>query len=145
MLAVFNWSDEPATVEVPLPAEATHVFDAWEQDYLGALSGRLSLDLPPHACRLFALRTARDSPQFIGSSLHLLQGAIELGRESWLESGLILPLKPVAVATGEVFFAAPPGSGKPSAEGSVVRHLADDVWALAVTVDEEHDLIVRFS
>ena len=56
MLAVFNWGDAIARIEAPLPAGRFEVFDAWSHDYLGVREGCLPFELPPHGCRLIALR-----------------------------------------------------------------------------------------
>jgi alpha-galactosidase len=56
MLGVFNWGDATARIEAPLPAGRFEVFDAWSRDYLGVREGCVALELPPHACRLVALR-----------------------------------------------------------------------------------------
>ena len=56
MLGVFNWGDATARIEAPLPAGRFEVFDAWSRDCLGVREGCVAFELPPHACRLVALR-----------------------------------------------------------------------------------------
>jgi hypothetical protein len=145
MLAVFNWSDEPATLPVPLAYGATHVFDAWERRYLGALSGALEMQLAAHGCTLFSLRPALDHPQLVGTSFHLLQGAVEVADEDWDGSSLHVKLRPVAKPEGEIFLAVPPPFGKPLADGETLREISDGVWALALCVDADTDVVVGFS
>ena len=55
MIAVFNWSDEPASMQAPLPARSSHVFDVWNNADLGASRDAMDLDLPPHGCALLAV------------------------------------------------------------------------------------------
>jgi len=57
MLAVFNWDDELATIEAPLPTGAVYVFDSWSRDDLGVRQGSMVLGVPPHGCRLLAVRS----------------------------------------------------------------------------------------
>jgi alpha-galactosidase len=56
MLALFNWDEEPATIEAPLPVELVRVFDAWSREDLGIAVGSMKHGLPAHGCRLLALR-----------------------------------------------------------------------------------------
>jgi len=73
MLGVFNWGDATARMEAPLPAGLFEVFDACTRDYLGLREGCLPFELPPHGCRLVALRlldseakeASRDLPHLI--------------------------------------------------------------------------------
>jgi alpha-galactosidase len=145
MLGVFNWSDEPGTVSVPLPDETTHVFEVWKRQYLGAIKGSLDLELPPHGCALFRLTPALDRPQVVGTTFHLLQGAAEISGDEWDSSTLRLTLQPVAKRDGEIFITVPDGFGDPSADGSKVRRPGDErIWALTLQVDEPRELIVGF-
>jgi alpha-galactosidase len=55
-----------------------HVFDVWEERYLGRHHGRLDFGLmDPHASRLLALREDDGKAQCLGTSLHFSQGAFE--------------------------------------------------------------------
>jgi alpha-galactosidase len=56
MIAVFNWSDEPASVRAPLPAQPSYVFDVWNNADLDASRDAIDLDLPAHGCALLAVR-----------------------------------------------------------------------------------------
>jgi len=62
MLAMFNWSDwsdwsdKSAEIEAQLPDGESEVFDVWTRAHLGAVRGSISLVVPPHGCRLLAVR-----------------------------------------------------------------------------------------
>ncbi len=60
MLAVFNWSDEPATLTVPLPVEASEVMEIWDELDLGVRGEEIVLSVPSHGCRLLAIRPFGD-------------------------------------------------------------------------------------
>jgi len=146
VLAVFNWGDEPAEVRAALPHEPTHVFEVWEREYIGMRSGSLSLNVPPHGCKLLSLRPALDLPQVIGSTFHLLQGACELASEVWDGETLRLALRPVACREGELFVHVPQGWGSPVVEcGQTVKvnDLGDGLWMLQLSLDQPLDMRLR--
>jgi alpha-galactosidase len=144
MLGVFNWGEEAADVVVPLPAEDTHVFEVWESSYKGILTGETTVPLPAHGCALLALRPALGRPQVVGSTIHLLQGAMEIAGEEWGDDELRVRLRPVAKAEGEIFIASGPDSRMPQSPGAAVVQRADGVWSVACRVDRDEDLVVSF-
>jgi hypothetical protein len=144
MLGVFNWEERAAEATLRLPEEPTHVFEAWSQTYLGQHRESISLSIPSHGCALLGLRLAENRPQVVGSSLHLLQGAMEIASEVWDGTALSLRLRPVAKAEGEVFLAAPGSAGGPHTDGAEVSQVTEGLWALRLRVDEERELKVGF-
>lgn len=148
VLGVFNWADEPAEVSAPLPDERTHVFDVWDRDYLGALAGSVSFKLPPHGCRLLALRPASETPQVVGSTFHLLQGAVEIVAARWDGETLSLSLRPVAVREGQLYLRVPEEWSTPTVEGVAdveVGHAGNGLLVLSMAVDEPCELRLAFS
>jgi alpha-galactosidase len=105
LLAAFNWSDESAHVEAPLPPGRWHIFEFWEREYLGVCEDSLTLPCPPHGCRLLRLTPDLGRPQVVGSTLHITQGAMEIAREEWAGAKLRVELRPVAKKNGELFIA----------------------------------------
>jgi alpha-galactosidase len=144
LLGVFNWDEQAADVTVRLPEEPTHVFEAWSQTYLGQHRESISLSIPSHGCALLGLRPAEEHLQVVGSSFHLLQGAVEIASEVWDGSALSMRLRPVARAEGEIFVAVPAGSGRPRADGCEVSQVSDGLWVLRLRVDEERELEMGF-
>lgn len=117
VLGTFNWADSPAEIQAPLPQTPTHVFDVWQETHLGCHSGSLSFLLPAHGCKLLGLRRALERPQLIGSSFHLLQGALEIESEDWDGQTLTIRLRPVATRMGTLFFHLPEGYSQPTVGG----------------------------
>jgi hypothetical protein len=146
VLAVFNWQDEAASVEAPLPAAAHHVFDVWERKYLGPRQGAAVLDLARHGCALLRLTPAAGRPQVIGSSFHLLQGVMELAAEEWDGERLRLSLRPVAKSEGELFIHVPPDLGPPRTDVSPAKviEVRDSVWAIGLRLDSEMVMTLDF-
>jgi alpha-galactosidase len=144
LLGVFNWADAPAEVVAPLPAEASHVFEVWQQRYLGVIGGSVTAEIPPHGCRLYAVRPVSARPQVVGSTFHLLQGAVEIAREEWDGTALRISLRPVARAEGELFLHVPDGFGRPAVAGAQVSERGASVWSVGLRVDTETALDIRF-
>lgn len=146
LLAVFNWKDDPVTVDVPLPSAGTHVFEVWSQEYLGVHRDRISSDIPAHGVKLLGLRPALDRPQIVGSSFHLLQGACELLTEDWDGEALLLSLRPVAIRAGAFIVHAPCRFGTPILDRGTgaVTQKGDDVWEVRLTLGNAMDLSLGF-
>ena len=144
LLGVFNWADTPAEIVAPLTEDASHVFEVWEQNYLGVTAGSVSSAIPAHGCRLYSIRPASGRPQVVGSSFHLLQGALETSGEEWTGETLRLSVRPVAKAEGKIFVHVPEGFGAPAVDGAGVSAKGDGVWGISLRVDDETPLEIRF-
>lgn len=72
-VALFNWSDGPAQIEVAwddLGEDAEHefaVYEIWGEAWLGVLHEKLSVQVPAHGVRLFAVQPHLGHPQFLAS------------------------------------------------------------------------------
>jgi alpha-galactosidase len=144
VLAVFNWHDAPTEISVPPPRTATHVFDVWSQSYLGVSNDELNVSLPAHGCALLGLRAAEDRPQVVGSSFHLLQGAIEIAEETWDGETLSLRLRPVAKKEGKLLLAVPDRFQNANTPEAEISRLADNLIAVQLRVGEELEVRVEF-
>ena len=89
-----------------LPVGSWHVFELWDEEYLGVRAGSLTLPVPPHGCRLLRLTADAGRPQVVGSTLHILQGALEIAGEEWDGATLRVRLRPVAKKDGAVYVAS---------------------------------------
>ena len=112
VVGVFNWEDAHQDFTVPLRSVAGpgawHVFDFWNETYLGKFAGRLPVrDVPAHGCRVLAVRQDLDRPQLVGDNIHLFQGAVELRDASFEKDTLRLKLRHFALDRRRVFIAHP--------------------------------------
>lgn len=146
LLGVFNWADTANEVEAPLPPGPAHVFDVWEETYLGIQQGGMRFLIPAHSCKLLALRPAEERPQLAGTSFHLLQGALEVESESWDPPALRLRLRPVAKCEGSLYFHVPPAWGTPRTEpgGLEVHSRPDGTLAVPLDIRRVRDLTLVF-
>jgi hypothetical protein len=86
------------TIEAPLgvataegglgldPARRYHVYDFWNDRYVGRIAGssRLRQTLRPGEARMLSFHAAVDHPQVVSTNRHILQGALDLiGEPVW--------------------------------------------------------------
>jgi hypothetical protein len=85
VVGVFNF-DESKSVssylswkDLGLPEDRpVHVFDFWNQEYLGAWEKGISVDLGPTSTRVLTLMPATDQIQLVSTSRHITQGWVDL-------------------------------------------------------------------
>jgi len=65
------------------PARDYLLFDFWHQKFLGKVSGEYSVELPPHACQVIAVRPDKGRPQLIGTDRHITMGGVSISNEVW--------------------------------------------------------------
>jgi hypothetical protein len=85
VVGIFNFNEAgPASSYVAwkdlgLPEDRpVHVFDFWNNEYLGAWEKGISVDLGPASTRVLTLMPATDQIQLISTSRHITQGWIDL-------------------------------------------------------------------
>ena len=89
VVALFNWSDQPAGVAAELgrldlpPAVRYAAFDFWHNRFLPPVTDRLATNLPAHGCQVVALRPMLDRPFLLSTSRHVTQGIVDIVREEW--------------------------------------------------------------
>lgn len=68
------------------PNKTYLAFDFWRQQFIGEVSGEIKLTVQPGSVSLLALHEKKDNPQFISTSRHILQGAVEMEDVYWDEN-----------------------------------------------------------
>ena len=111
VVGLFNWEsvDAQTTFELTdlMDPGDWHVYDFWEQTYLGIVREKLTLELQPHGCRLLAVRRLTDHPQLVGSTFHFTQGGVEVLDHRWDGSTLAVELHTLSERRGQLVFAWP--------------------------------------
>ncbi|GIV95685.1 MAG: hypothetical protein KatS3mg057_0342 [Herpetosiphonaceae bacterium] len=129
--ALFNWSDQPRA-EVFDPATwswpddtAYHLFEFWSGKHSGPHTGAAALpEVPAHGVRLLQIHPDLGRPQMVGSTLHLLGGAVEIAEERWTGTMLELTLRCPGEHTGLLVIYIPPAYEYLQASGAtnLTRH-----------------------
>lgn len=85
VVGAFNYATDRADqvrldwADLGLPAKApVHVFDFWNQEYLGAWEAGMAVDLAPTSCRALALVPSDGTIQLVSTNRHLTQGWVDL-------------------------------------------------------------------
>jgi len=85
VVGVFNFREEKSDQvfldwkELGLPADQpVHVFDFWNQEYLGAWANGMAVSTSPTSCRVLTLLPDSGQIQLISTSRHITQGPVDL-------------------------------------------------------------------
>jgi hypothetical protein len=86
--ALVNWDEDPREVTVPLATLGISgrkfaAYDVWRDTPLPDLTTSLALHLSPHSATTVAIRAALARPQVIGTTRHVVQGAVDIAEENW--------------------------------------------------------------
>ena len=87
-VALVNWEDEPRQLAVPLGTLGIggakfDAYDVWRDAPFALPKDVLAAALEPHSTLTVALRAAAAHPQVIGTTRHLVQGAVDIADETW--------------------------------------------------------------
>jgi hypothetical protein len=115
-VVLVNWEDEPQPVSVALAAlgitgAGFAAYDVWRDAPLADPAGPLGLTLEPRSAFTVALRAAAPHPQVIGTTRHVVQGAVDLVDETWDAAARALRARSVNLdrRAYAVTIAVPPG------------------------------------
>jgi hypothetical protein len=85
VVGCFNFNEKEAIglelkwADLGLPPDTpVHVYDFWNQEYLGCWEKGFYVSLLPASVRVFSLHVARKEPQLISTSRHITQGWVDL-------------------------------------------------------------------
>jgi len=97
-VALINWDDAAHDVMLSgatlgLPAGSYDVYDVWRDAPLPAVRNAVAAHLEPHTSQLWALRPTTNRPQVIGTTRHLVQGAVDVTGETWDQAARTLSAK----------------------------------------------------
>jgi hypothetical protein len=87
MLAALNWDEEPQRMAMALAplglAGPLAVYDVWRDARAPDVDGRWTGLVAPHSATVLSLRRRARRPMVIGSTRHVVQGAVDLVDEEW--------------------------------------------------------------
>jgi len=87
-LVLVNWEDEPLPTSLPLGALGIAgarftAYDVWRDAPLADLKDAVAVTLEPRSTLTLGVRPAAARPLVIGTTRHVVQGAIDLTEETW--------------------------------------------------------------
>lgn len=87
-VALANWNVDAADVSVPLTSlgiggARVNAYDVWRNLPLPDVTDTLHASIAGRGVASIALRPAGDRPQLIGTTRHIVQGAIDVADETW--------------------------------------------------------------
>lgn len=93
-----NWEDESRDVSVPLAALGItgarfDAYDPWRDAPTAPLTDLLAVTLEPQSARVIAIRPTAARPQIIGTTRHVVQGAVDVADETWDQATRTLKAK----------------------------------------------------
>jgi hypothetical protein len=83
-----NWDDQRKEQSVSLATLGVtgarfNAYDVWRDTPLDDLTDTLTATLDPHSALTVAIRPAIARPQVVGTSRHVVQGAVDVADETW--------------------------------------------------------------
>lgn len=92
---IVNWDDAAAEVIVPLGTLGLAggryaAYDVWGDAPLPDVTDAITATLEPHQTLVVALRQAALAPQVIGTTRHVVQGAVDITDETWDPAARVL-------------------------------------------------------
>ncbi|HYR31217.1 MAG TPA: alpha-galactosidase [Gemmatimonadales bacterium] len=131
-VALINWDDAPRDVTLALrtlglPAGRYDAYDVWRDAPLAPVRDAVAAYIPPHTSHLLALRPSTSRPQVIGSTRHLVQGAIDVAGEAWDANTRTLSARATNLDAREyaITIRVPDGWRAASCEADVACHMEE--------------------
>jgi len=117
LVALINWKDRRADVEVPMDKISAHgdhhAFEFWRGAYLGISDRKLGpFHLPPHSCYFITMIPRSDKPRVLSTSFHMSQGAMGVAGEKINGEEMEVSFELPGKRSGYVYVICP-GEGMP--------------------------------
>lgn len=119
VLGLVNWTERTVNTavrpaELGLPPDQYHVFDFWRRKYVGVCWDEITVPRHrAHETLVLLLKPVNDQPDFLTSTFHVCQGAVEVRNVTRWESsdgtGLQVAIEKAGRQFGELFFVLPQG------------------------------------
>ena len=144
MLAAVNWTEAPRRMTLSLAEHGIRgplaAYDVWAGRRLPDVDGAVTLPVEAHATTAVSLRRRRRVPFVLGSTRHVVQGAVDLAEERWDARRRVLRARSVRLdgRPYSVTIALPPGfrpnEGRTDPDADVAVSMAERAATLDVAV-----------
>lgn len=117
VVAVLNYDDDVRTETIPLTklgldsTEEYTIWEFWNEQYLGTITGELRPVIPPHSARLYRLRKRLNHPWVLATDMHVMQGQVDIADVAWNKETMTLSGKAMRPEgeIGNLFIYVPTG------------------------------------
>lgn len=155
-VTAINWKDRRAGLAVALqaigcdPSATYHVVDFWEERYIGTFAGDETLHfpkVPKHGCKLLRVTRDDDGAVLLGSTFHVVQGAVEVDRFSLDHDAKVLRVLIAKHGShrGSLWVKLPHRCliAEQQGEGFQVKDVSETVYRIDMHVDGTRDLAIK--
>ncbi|NVM02751.1 MAG: alpha-galactosidase [Candidatus Helarchaeota archaeon] len=87
VVGIFNWGNKTKSIELNFEDlglakdKEYHVFEFWKRKYYGIYKRKITFrNVKKHTCELIAIKKVESKPQILSSTLHFMQGFVEIKR-----------------------------------------------------------------
>ena len=117
IVAVLNYGDDMLKEDIGLqrlalaPDGQYLLWEFWNEQYVGTVTGELDAVVPPRSARLYRLAKRPEHPWVLATDMHVMQGQVELAEVSWDAETMTLSGTATRPAgeIGNIFIYAPAG------------------------------------
>lgn len=144
VISILNYDDDPLTLPVSLarlgldPDAKYRLWEFWNEQYLGTVSGEFRAVVPPRSARIYRLSKLTGYPWVLGTDMHVMQGQVELSEVVWDRATLTLSGQATRPAgnVGNVFISAPRGLAVANPRG---YHIAKDAHDQTLIISRQFE------
>ncbi|MDD3925452.1 MAG: hypothetical protein PHT33_02215, partial [bacterium] len=114
------------------------VWEFWNEEYVGRISGALQLRLPPLTVQVYRLAEYIGHPVILATDMHLLMGEMELQTVDWNAQSMTLSGRAVRPAgeEGSIFIHAPDNLGvRNTGDCYISKDARDNTLVIRVKLD----------
>jgi hypothetical protein len=127
-----------------------HVWELWSESPRGIAVEELQSRVPGQSCEILAITPVRDHPQIIGSTRHVVVGAVGIDQVEWNpgEASLTgLTTQHLPGAAVRLTVAVPPAWKRVAAEGLVLEEtsVSDEHMLFTLRVTRDGPWVLRFN
>lgn len=150
VVGLFNWNNAPLAAALDLEhlglsRRTFHLYDAWDGTHSGPTAGAARLPpIPPHGVRLAIVSPDLGRPQVVGSTIHLLGGALDVAEEHWAGSTLRIAVRSTGERAGSIAIFAPPQFSVSRVDGAEMMNGGSGLWRANVKFSDRTTINIRW-
>lgn len=158
LIGFINWEDKPASFrfnlkELEIPVGDYHLFEFWEETYLGIISSEYTLlRVPAHGCRLISLQPVEKFPVTLASNFHITCGIADIVESNYdpQSKQLYFKININRYASGKIFISLPESFQEKKITSSAKSHKMhrsssrNTILVIEATIEKEATFKIDF-